>query len=123
MPSAGQARRPGDLVLRKDQALADHSRKTSPEEHQQFGSVAGIEAELRALSKDQQAGRQRRIAIDADQRLRTDQVACRSEQRMPPLHRPHLDAMDAVDRAAKERRIDMLNIAAVSPKALVADDK
>ena len=35
--------------MRDRQPLADHSRKAAPEEHQQFGAMPGIEAEVGAL--------------------------------------------------------------------------
>src|SRR4030095_12060668 len=42
---------------------------------------------------------------------------------MAALDGAHLDSMDPVDSAAKERRVDMLDSAAVGAKALGADDQ
>jgi hypothetical protein len=109
--------------LRDRQPLADHSRKALAKEHQQFGAVAGIEAELGALPECEKAARQGRLAIDADQGFGADQVARRAEQRMTARNGAHLDAMHAVDRAAKQRRIDDLDPAAIRAEALLTDDQ
>ena len=90
-----------------------------PKEHQQFGTVASVEAELGALAERQQSARQRRIALDPDQRFGADEVARRPEQRMSALDRPHLDAVDPLDRAAEQCRVDVLDAAAVGAEALV----
>src|SRR5262249_50879290 len=124
MPSAPRARlRDGLLGLWDRQPPADHSRKAASEEHQQFRAVARIEAELRALSECQQAEWQWRLAIDADQRFGTNEIAGRPEQRMAALHGAHLNSVHAIDRALEQRRIDMLNAAAVRPEALIAHNQ
>ena len=85
--------------------------------------MAGIEAKRGALAERKQAARQRRIAIDADQRLGTDQVAGRTEQGVAALDRAHVDAVDLADRAAQDHRVDQLDAAAVGAKALVLHDQ
>ena len=82
-----------------------------------------VEAELGALTQCEQADRQRRFAIDADQRFGANQVASGAEQRMAALDRAHLDPVDGVDRAAQDRRFDDLHAPAVSPEPLVANDQ
>ncbi len=105
------------------QAPADHSRKAAPEEHQQFGAVASVEAELGALPEDQQTGRQRRLAFDPDQCLGANELARRAEQGMPAFHGAHLDARDLTNRPAEDEGVHHLHSAAVGAEPLVADDQ
>ena len=77
-PARGQLPAPDGLSARLagfDQPPADHSAKAAPKEHQQFRAVTRVEALARALAERKQAVRQRRLAIDPDQRLGADQVA------------------------------------------------
>ena len=85
--------------------------------------MAGVEAELGALAEREQPARQRRFAIDPDQRLGADQVARRPEQRMAALDGAHLDPVDRPIDAASDLRLDELDAVAVGAKALVADDQ
>src|SRR5438270_2769390 len=117
--------RPPDAYsgLRDGQPLADHSRNAASEEHQQFGAVARIEAEVRSLTERQQPAWQRRLAIDTNQRLRADQVARRAEQGMTALNGSHGYTVHAVDHAAQDVRIDELDSAAIGTEALATDDQ
>ena len=73
--------------------------------------MPGIEAEVRALPQCQQSARQRRFAIDADQRFGANEVAGRAEQRVSTLDGPHFDAMNPLDRAAQDGWVDLLHAA------------
>ena len=85
--------------------------------------MAGVEAELGTLAKREQAARQRRLAIDADQRFGADQIAGRAEQGMAALDRAHVHSVDLADGAAQDHRINHLDAAAVGAEALFADDQ
>ena len=124
MSSAPQSRAQDDRSdLRDRQPLADHSRKTSSKKHQQLGSVTRVEAQLRALAKRKQSHRERRLAIDPDERLRADEIAGRSKQWMATLDGAHLDAAHSSDLAAKKRWVHLLHTSAIGPKSLVGDDQ
>src|SRR5207244_511361 len=77
----------------------------------------------RALAQREQPARQRRLAIDADERFCPDQLACGTEQRMAMVDGPHIDASNAVEHAAKDRGVDMLNSATVGAEALTAHNQ
>src|SRR4029078_10913083 len=97
--------------------------KPPAEKHEQFTSMTRIEAELAALAKRKEADRERRFAVDADERLGANEVAGRPEQRMAALDRAHLYPVDGIDRTPEDLRVDDLHSAAVGAKTPVADDQ
>ena len=85
--------------------------------------MARVQRELCSLPERKQTARQGRLTVDADQRLGADQIARRPEQGMAPLHRPHLDSVDAVNSAVENRRIDVLDASSVCAESLCPDDQ
>lgn len=85
--------------------------------------MACIEAKFSALSEREQPDRQRWVAVNPDQRLGPDKVACGPEQRMPAIDGTHFDAFDAINCPPQERRVDVLGPAPVSPKTLRTHDQ
>ncbi len=71
--------------------------------------MAGLERLRLALAQSQQPARKRRLALQPHQRLGADQVARRSEQRMPTLDCAHGNAVDLLDRAQEHLRLDQLD--------------
>ncbi len=101
----------------------DDSRNRAAEEQQQLGPVARVERESRPLAKRENPARQRRVAVDPDQRLGADQIAGRTKQRMAALDGAHFDGSKLGKLARQERGFDRLDAVAVGAKALVADDQ
>src|SRR5690349_20522289 len=95
------------------QPLADHSGKTLAKEHQQFRAMASVQAQRLALPQGQQADRQGRLAIDADERLGANELTCWPEERMTTFHGAHFDARDLIDRSAEESRLHDLDAGSV----------
>ena len=82
-----------------------------------------IQVQFRALAQGQKPARQWRLALNSDQRLGTDQVAGRSEQRMATLNCSHLDRFDTLNSSFEQCRINDLNPAAISAKSLIFDNQ
>ena len=85
--------------------------------------MTSIEVLLRALTEREQPYRERRPAFDPDQRLGTDQLARRAEQRMPMRHGTHRDAVNLIDRPHQQLTLDPVDAVAVGAESVVADDQ
>lgn len=85
--------------------------------------MARIEVQLGPLAERKQTHRQRGLAIDSDESLRTDEIAGRAEERVTPLHGAHLDTVHPAYLAPKQRRIHLLDASAVGAETLVSDDE
>ena len=82
-----------------------------------------VEILFRALTEREQANRERRPAFDPDQSLGPDQLASRTEQRMPVRHGPHRDTIHLLDRPHQQLTLDAVDAIAVRAESVVADDQ